>query len=934
MHITSSLFDAYLKCPTKCFLRSQGETSAENAYADWVRDQNESYRSSGIEHLMAGIASDECAINPPAEENLATAQWRLAVDFVLRTQDLEAHLHAVERIPSEGRGRPAQIIPIRFIFTNKLTRDDRLLLAFDALVLSEVLGREVSLGKIIHGDDHATLKVKTSGLVGEVRKRLDGIAGLLPAPAPPDLILIRHCAECQFQAACRQWTVEKDDLSLLGGMSETERARHQGKGIFTVNQLSYTFRPRRTPKRAKHPAKPHHFALQALAIRENTVYIHGTPELPECQSRVYLDIEGLPDRDFYYLIGALVVSDGQERLHSFWADGEADQTAIFLQLAQMVCGLPDFRVFHYGDYDTTALKKVAATLPETAGAQIKAILGRCVNVLSLVYPHVYFPAYSTGLKSIGKYLGCQQAQPDTTGLDSIVWRNNWEAEHSLEQKRMLVEYNHNDCLLLRRLTDFILANTRSISPNEDSGANVKHTKDIQTSRPRWRMFARKDYALEDLHYINKCGYFDYQRDKVFVKTHKPFRRMGKSRQVTKSRHIRASKTLDIVYKKCPVCMSKTLQPTSHRSQHSLDLRFTRSGVKRSVTCMRCWSYRCPKCGMTAAARPKFSTRHTYGHGLICGFIYLNVVCGLNMLMVQKCLEQIWGIRVEEPQLYRFKSYTAATYAPLDNELRETIVRSRVIHIDETTVDLRSQAGYVWVVTTMDMVHFFYRSSREASFLSELLGGFSGILVSDFFTGYDSVPCLQQKCLVHLVRELDDDLIHNPFNEQFKWLAQGFGSLLRPIIETIDRYGLKKLHLHKHARATERFRQSVEVLRPDSDLVDKYRKRFIKYWPKMFTFLGHDGVPWNNNNAEHAIKRFAKYRRNADGRYTERSLNEYLVLASVLETCEFNKVNVLKFLLSQETTLSGLLRMAGRKPTSLGAVPTQDSPATGTVGTDI
>jgi hypothetical protein len=48
---------------------------------------------------------------------------------------------------------------------------------------------------------------------------------------------------------------------------------------------------------------------------------------------------------------------------------------------------------------------------------------------------------------------------------------------------------------------------------------------------------------------------------------------------------------------------------------------------------------------------------------------------------------------------------------------------------------------------------------------------------------------------------------------------------------------------------------------------------------MFTFLEHDGVPWNNNNAEHAIKRFARYCRDADGRFTERSLQEYLVLAN-------------------------------------------------------
>jgi hypothetical protein len=33
MHITSALFEAYLKCPTKCFLRSQGEQGTDNAYA-------------------------------------------------------------------------------------------------------------------------------------------------------------------------------------------------------------------------------------------------------------------------------------------------------------------------------------------------------------------------------------------------------------------------------------------------------------------------------------------------------------------------------------------------------------------------------------------------------------------------------------------------------------------------------------------------------------------------------------------------------------------------------------------------------------------------------------------------------------------------------------------------------------------------------------
>jgi predicted RecB family nuclease len=296
MKITSHLFEAFLKCATKCYLRSIGETGSGNEYAEWVRGQDEPYQRETARRLQEAVPETERAVAPPVTENFKTAKWRLAVDIVAQTPDgsanshvresrpneetrglggprseplLESRLHAVERLPSEGRGKPARFVPIRFVFRNKLTKDDRLLLAFDALALSQVLGREVSLGKIIHGDDHATLKVKTSALAGEVRKRIEKIAALLSGqtedrsadshvreplpdeetrvlsgprscPTPPDLVLNRHCAECEFQARCRKIAVEKDDLSLLAGMSAKERQKLRSKGIFTVTQLSYT----------------------------------------------------------------------------------------------------------------------------------------------------------------------------------------------------------------------------------------------------------------------------------------------------------------------------------------------------------------------------------------------------------------------------------------------------------------------------------------------------------------------------------------------------------------------------------------------------------------------------------------------------------------------------------------------------------------------
>ena len=75
-----------------------------------------------------------------------------------------------------------QFIPIRFIFTNKLSEDDKLLLAFDSFVLSEATGRDISFGKIIHGDDHSPLKVRTAARCSEVRTCIEKIAALLSSP--------------------------------------------------------------------------------------------------------------------------------------------------------------------------------------------------------------------------------------------------------------------------------------------------------------------------------------------------------------------------------------------------------------------------------------------------------------------------------------------------------------------------------------------------------------------------------------------------------------------------------------------------------------------------------------------------------------------------------------------------------------------------------
>src|SRR6516165_8434636 len=158
-----------------------------------------------------------------------------------------------------------------------------------------------------------------------------------------------------------------------------------------------------------------------------------------------------------------------------------------------------------------------------------------------------------------------------------------------------------------------------------------------------------------------------------------------------------------------------------------------------------------------------------------------------------------------------------------------------------------------------LLAYVYNDTREGHLLQAMLKDFKGVLVSDFYAAYDSIQCPQQKCLVHLIRDLNDDVLKHPYDEELKQLARAFTVLLKPMIESIDRHGLKSRFLKKHLPSVKRFYRQICESNPQSERAAKVKERLEKNQDKLFTFLSYDGVPWNNNNAEHAVKPFAKLR---------------------------------------------------------------------------
>ena len=81
-----------------------------------------------------------------------------------------------------------------------------------------------------------------------------------------------------------------------------------------------------------------------------------------------------------------------------------------------------------------------------------------------------------------------------------------------------------------------------------------------------------------------------------------------------------------------------------------------------------------------------------------------------------------------------------------------------------------------------------------------------------------------------------------------------------------------------------------------NLLSKYKKRFVRYRNSIFTFLGNDGIPWNNNAAERALRHLAVQRK-ISGAFSEKGARRYLRLLAISQTCRFQNKSFLGFLLS-------------------------------------
>ena len=97
----------------------------------------------------------------------------------------------------------------------------------------------------------------------------------------------------------------------------------------------------------------------------------------------------------------------------------------------------------------------------------------------------------------------------------------------------------------------------------------------------------------------------------------------------------------------------------------------------------------------------------------------------------------------------------------------------------------------------------------------------------------------------------------------------------------------------------------------SELVSKYQERFVRYQASLFTFLEQDGIPWQNNTAERALRHLT-IQEKISGYFHESLMPDYLRLLGIRQACRFQGKSFFKFLFSGETDIDQFQRSRRRR----------------------
>jgi transposase len=217
----------------------------------------------------------------------------------------------------------------------------------------------------------------------------------------------------------------------------------------------------------------------------------------------------------------------------------------------------------------------------------------------------------------------------------------------------------------------------------------------------------------------------------------------------------------------------------------------------------------------------------------------------------------------------------------------------VKHVDETGWKINGKNRWLWSIADKLWSYTRIADSRGSKIPKALLGDpFHGVVVADFFSAYNKMHGVHQKCLVHLRRDIHKARADHPppdFTSPEK--------KLRRLLADADRLAERRPGYSRllFARRVRRLKERLFDFATQTYSHKTWQRlsaRLLKHKDRIFTFLDVPGVPPDNNHAERAIRPHVILRNRSFQNRTDKGAHAHSVLTSLVQSLRLQKRSVI------------------------------------------
>jgi transposase len=351
---------------------------------------------------------------------------------------------------------------------------------------------------------------------------------------------------------------------------------------------------------------------------------------------------------------------------------------------------------------------------------------------------------------------------------------------------------------------------------------------------------------------------------------------------------------DVRPQQCMHCGSDDLEPTDKFDDHIVadipEPKLEWHRYRRHVYC-------CRGCRRTSQGRGDLELPGAHigprARLLTC---YSRAHLGISLGKTQNLLHDFFGLTVSRAGLLGHLRWAGQLFEPVVEELLERLRNSPVVQGDETGWRINGKIAWAWCFRDPKLALFLIDRHRSRDVIVRVLGeSFAGTLVSDFYAAYNGLACPKQRCLVHLLRELDK------LREELP--GPSVRAFIQPLIELFqDAIPLAKDRKSMTRDAFAQARQ--EIIDRFDDLLGNCRsrqpdclriwRRLFRHCDELFTFLNDPRVPADNNGSERDIRSLAAARNDGGTHRTEWSAAAFARIKSVIVTGMKNGVRFIHY----------------------------------------